>query len=180
MTTPDVRGSMYIDGQWCEAESGETKDVVNPATEEAFYRVASCGQAEVRLSICPISSHKQQIITSVQSITTSGSTAMGEGLEVARKAFDWTQQGVVRRIVLLTDGHHNAGPAPLPIATDLKVRGVIIDVTGIGKDPADVDEPLLRKLASVVEGAVRYRFIKDQQTLVDIYTQLANKTATGA
>ena len=51
MTTPDVRGSMYIDGQWCEAESGDTIDVVNPATEEAFYRVASCGQAEVRRAI---------------------------------------------------------------------------------------------------------------------------------
>lgn len=89
--------------------------------------------------------------------------------------FDWSRNDVVRRIVLLTDGH---GGEPLRTAEDLKSRGVVIDVIGVGSNPSRVDEKLLRKVASVIEGETRYRFIKDQQTLVGHYTQLANKTKT--
>ena len=48
MTVPQFRGSLYIDGQWCEADSGATLDVTNPATEEVFCQVASCGRADSR------------------------------------------------------------------------------------------------------------------------------------
>ena len=51
MTMPAFRGSMYIGGQWCEADSGEAIDVVNPATEEAICQVAHCGTAEVHRAI---------------------------------------------------------------------------------------------------------------------------------
>ena len=51
MTAPEFRGSLYIDGRWCEADSGRTIDVVNPATEETFCQVASCGRAEVHRAI---------------------------------------------------------------------------------------------------------------------------------
>ncbi len=46
MTAPSIRGSLYIDGEWCEADSGRTSDVINPATELPFCEVASCGRAE--------------------------------------------------------------------------------------------------------------------------------------
>ncbi len=35
---------MYIDGQWCEADSGRTVDVVNPATEEVVCQVGYAGE----------------------------------------------------------------------------------------------------------------------------------------
>jgi len=38
---------MYIDGKWCEADSGATIDVINPATEAPVCQVASCGRSEV-------------------------------------------------------------------------------------------------------------------------------------
>jgi len=50
---------------------------------------------------------------------------------------------------------------------------------GVGDKPSNVNEALLRKVASVIDGQLRYRFIKDQQTLLAHYTQLAQKTATG-
>ena len=78
---------------------------------------------------------------------------------------------------MLTDGH---GGDPLRTSEELKAAGVIIDVVGIGPTSSDVNEDLLKQLASVVEGELRYRFIKDHRTLVQHYTQLANKTATGA
>ena len=133
--------------------------------------------ARTLLTLCPIHSHKRQILQTIQSLRPGGGTDINEGLKEAGKTFDWSHNDVVRRIILLTDGH---GGHPLRTAEDLKSRGVVIDVIGVGDKPSNVDEKLLRKVASVIEGELRYRFIKDQQTLVAHYTQLANKTATGA
>ncbi len=56
----------------------------------------------------------------------------------------------------------------------------MIDVIGVGPDPSHVNEKLLRKVASFIDGELHYRFIKDQKTLVDHYTHLAMKTKIGA
>ena len=127
------------------------------------------------LSLSSIHSHKAQILNAFQSMIASGGTDINKGLKTARDSFDWHRNNVVRRIILLTDGH---GGRPLKTAEELKSRGVIIDVIGIGPTPGRVDEKLLRKVASVIEGEVRYRFIEDSLTLTRTYTQLANKTAT--
>jgi acyl-CoA reductase-like NAD-dependent aldehyde dehydrogenase len=39
-TATATLGKMYIDGKWCEAESGGTLGVINPATEEVIRDVA--------------------------------------------------------------------------------------------------------------------------------------------
>jgi succinate-semialdehyde dehydrogenase/glutarate-semialdehyde dehydrogenase len=41
----------YIDGQWCDADSGETVAVLNPANGETVAEVAKCGTAETRRAI---------------------------------------------------------------------------------------------------------------------------------
>jgi NAD-dependent aldehyde dehydrogenases len=35
---------LLIDGQWVQAESGQTIDVINPASEEVIGKVASAGK----------------------------------------------------------------------------------------------------------------------------------------
>ena len=48
----DVRSfRQYIDGEWVEAESGETYDIVNPSTEEVIARAAAGGRADARRAI---------------------------------------------------------------------------------------------------------------------------------
>ena len=132
--------------------------------------------ASTHLPLCTIASHRPQILSSLQTLSSGSGTDIDAGLKEAGGVFDWCRTDVVRRIVLLTDGH---GGHPLSTAQDLKSKGVVIDVIGVGSAPSGVDEKLLRKVASIIEGECRYRFIKDQQTLVAHYTQLANKTATG-
>jgi len=39
------RTKAYIDGQWCDADNGETLAVVNPANGERIADVAKCGAA---------------------------------------------------------------------------------------------------------------------------------------
>ncbi|SUA63882.1 NADP-dependent succinate-semialdehyde dehydrogenase [Oligella urethralis] len=41
----------YIDGQWVDADSGETLEVINPATGEVLGTVPKMGQAETRRAI---------------------------------------------------------------------------------------------------------------------------------
>lgn len=38
---------LLINGQWVQADSGETLDVINPATEEVIAKVASAGKSDV-------------------------------------------------------------------------------------------------------------------------------------
>ena len=42
---------MFIGGQWCSADSGETYDAVNPATEKAFAKVAKGSRSDARRAI---------------------------------------------------------------------------------------------------------------------------------
>ncbi len=51
MQAPPLRGSVYINGAWCEADSGRTVAVSNPATEEAICQVAYCGRGETERAI---------------------------------------------------------------------------------------------------------------------------------
>jgi len=178
----DISGSMggKYDGQFIKLEAAKRANlsmVLNKAQIDSYDEIGivafeSCAQKI--LPICPIHSHKRQIIQAVQSLQVQGGTDINEGLKAARDMFDWHKHDIVRRIVLLTDGH---GGHPLRTAEYLKSKGVVIDVIGVGDKPSNVNEKLLRKIASVIEGEARYRFIKDQHTLVAHYTRLANKTA---
>lgn len=121
------------------------------------------------LPLCPLHSHRDQMIHTIQSLQADGGTDQNEGLKAARDMFEWSRIDVTRRIIMLTDGE---GGNPLLTAADLKSRGVIIEVLGVGDCPTNVNEKLLRKVASTINGENRYRFIKDAQTLVERLTQL--------
>ena len=46
-----LRNQAYIDGEWCDADSGETLAVLNPANGKKIADVAKCGTAETRRAI---------------------------------------------------------------------------------------------------------------------------------
>lgn len=148
---------------------------IDPQDEVAL--VTFDQHAYVILPFVRLAEGKDSVIQALHSLNTdTDGTDINAGLKAASDLFDWSQSNVVRRIVLLTDGQ---GGHPLRTAEDLKSRGVIIDVTGIGDSPANVDEKLLKKVASVVNGELRYRFIKDQRTLIEVTTtHIATKAGT--
>ena len=84
-----------------------------------------------------------------------------------------------RRIILLTDGEHLGKSNPVNIADKLKGIGVIIDCIGIGGSRKDVDEKLLKQIASRnPNGSIRYCFIGDQEKLIRKYSSLAHHLRT--
>jgi len=46
-----LKTQAYIDGQWVDADSGDTLAVFNPATGETIAEIAKCGTAETRRAI---------------------------------------------------------------------------------------------------------------------------------
>ena len=46
-----LKTQSYIDGQWVDADGGETVAVTNPATGETVAAVANCGTSETRRMI---------------------------------------------------------------------------------------------------------------------------------
>ncbi|WGL17907.1 NAD-dependent succinate-semialdehyde dehydrogenase [Microbulbifer bruguierae] len=52
LKNPDLlRKHAYINGQWIDSDSGETLDVINPASGETVATIASCGADETRRAI---------------------------------------------------------------------------------------------------------------------------------
>ena len=112
-----------------------SKDKIDSNDEIALVCFNSL--AEVLLDLQPIVSHKRDMIQSLQSLTPDNGTDIDEGLVRASDLFGSNRSNVVRRIVLLTDGE---GGEPLDTADDLKSRGVVIDVVGIGDNTNNVNE----------------------------------------
>lgn len=46
-----MKSKLFINGEWVAAQSGEMIDVINPATEEVFHRVASAGADDIDAAV---------------------------------------------------------------------------------------------------------------------------------
>lgn len=118
-----------------------------------------------------------EIMQRLSSLKTAGGTDMAEGLKTANSLFaqDVARHPTLaryRRILLLTDGR---GGKPLPWAIHLKSAGVLIEVIGVGGNTSEVDERLLRQVASTdVTGLVHYWFFNNTENLVAHYEDLAS------
>ena len=80
------------------------------------------------------------------------------------------------RIILLTDGKHNTGPKPEPVAEKIRQRGIVIDVIGVGGSPSarEFSEAQCKRIASRnPDRSVRYAFIKDAVELSKHFKTLA-------
>lgn len=69
-------------------------------------------------------------------------------------------------IVLATDGDHNCGSGPEPVAKTIRDKGYGIAVIGVA-DRAKLDEAQLKRIASTdASGESRYRFVGDAAQLL--------------
>ena len=114
--------------------------------------------------------------TRLACLTPDDGTDLAAGLTAAcglfREAEPRTRDRLLRRVLLLTDGH---GGKPKRVAQTLKTDlAVLLEVIGIGGDPAEVNEELLRQVATTDEtGFTHYWFIDDTSRLVQHYEDLA-------
>ena len=74
---------MYIDGQWCSAQSGETYDAINPALGESFDKIPKGGREDARRAIA----------------------AANEAFETWRKVPLWDRSEMCVKIAQIIDEH---------------------------------------------------------------------------
>ena len=175
----DASGSMYAT-DWPPTRLGAAQQAAKTfvkrlLSEEADARVAVVAYGSDAVLLCdltPVKSHSK-LDQSIDSICDMGCTNITAGLEIAYDLLEHSQRN--GQVVLLTDGCHNTGPDPKPISDKLR-ECAIVECIGIGGSPANVDEKLLRYLASrYPDGSKRYRWIGDKQNLVRHFHNLAGR-----
>ena len=109
----------------------------------------------------------------IDQIDVMGSTNMKAGMKEAQRLLGRDRDRTCQ-VVLLSDGH-NTGGSPRNGANELKTF-TTVECVGIGGRPTDVDEALLKGLASVgPNGEPRYRWIGDKERLVRHFHDLAGR-----
>ena len=172
----DASGSMFLD-DWKPTRFDAAINAAN-----TFARRLRQEQPDARIAlvifgrrakvVCRLTAAGKfrKISHKIYQIDVGGSTNMYAGL---KKALDLLK-GRARncQVVLLTDGQ-NTGEDPEKLADRLK-EFAIIECIGIGGSPADVDEPLLRRIASSYpNGKTRYRWIGQKEQLIKHFHNLA-------
>ncbi len=109
----------------------------------------------------------------VQRLSTGSATNISVGLSIAQTEILKARSTQAKRIVLLTDGDSNTGPSPVTTADEIKAAGTQLDIIGIGGSPSEVNEKDLKRMASVVNGELRYWFIRSVGELVQRFETLA-------
>ena len=128
-------------------------------------------------TICELTPAREyeKLAKSLDRIRTIWGTNITAGMKRALKLLPancWPCQ-----VILLTDGHHNAGPRPFSTANLLKEIATC-ECIGIGGRPGDVDEVLMKEIASTrPDGTKRYRWIGDSDGLIQTFDELGGNLA---
>ena len=153
-------------------EAAETycRRLAHDEPEARIALVAYGGHATVLCPLTPVA-RLEELLAHIGQIRVVDSTNITDGAQKAANTL--ARARGIGQVVLLTDGHHNKGPRPQRIASTLKQHAVI-ECVGIGGRPRDVQEALLRDIASAYpDGRKRYRWIGDKERLVKHFHKLA-------
>jgi Mg-chelatase subunit ChlD len=151
----DVSGSMRAYQKIERARQGvieNARDLIQAGGGQIRVGAVAFGsQAEV---ICPLTSDLQMITKAVSSVSTYGTTAMGAGLNLALDLLSESGAGVVREIVLVSDGMPDVAQEAIFAATRAETQGIRLCLLGIGH--AEVNEAFLNDMSPhylVIESA---------------------------
>ncbi len=145
------------------------------AAADPHANIAIVGFARSARVYAPLTPAQQvQVIDqAVRSLRAGGPTNMTAGLSIALQLLNGRSGH--NEILFLSDGDHNVGPSPEPLCRELHARATV-ECIGIGGSPAEVNEELLRTLASTApDGSKRYRWIGHKDQLITQFRQAAGR-----
>ena len=172
----DASGSMF-DDDWKPTRLGAAINAANTFARRLRQEMPNARIAVVIFAsgakvVCRLTAARKfrKISRTIGEIELGAYTNMYSGLKKALGLLKSRARNC--QIVLLTDGQ-NTGENPEKLAERLK-EFAVIECIGIGGRPADVDEPLLRRIASAYpDGKKRYRWIGQKEQLIKHFHNLA-------
>jgi Mg-chelatase subunit ChlD len=126
--------------------------------------------AEVPLLLSQVADSQALITKAVQSVHIDGGTDINSGLLFLSDHLQVYRHGRPIHAIVFSDGQGHTG-SPLETAARLKGQSVILETVGVGHTPMDIDEPLLKNIASIVNGKVLYRFVRDSREMEEYFVQ---------
>jgi Mg-chelatase subunit ChlD len=171
MDEPDYPPSRLEGAQKAATRFLNRRREVNP--KDLVGIVAFSERAKVIAPPVPVADNFSDLCDAIQSLSTSSCTNIAAGLKLAHREIARVRHPRKPRILLLTDGHSNTGSDPETAASEVKNAGIQLDIIGIGGSPEEVNEPMLKRMASVLEGQRRYWFIRSVGQLVRKFEALA-------
>ena len=174
----DASGSMQAN-DWPPSRLDAAKEAAKAycdrlAQDEPNAHVAVIAYGDDALAMCGLTqvTKRRALARAISRIDYLGYTNMRSGLQEAYQIL--YRRGGDRQVLLLSDGHNNDGN-PCSVADALRCFSVI-DTVGIGGSPAEVDEELMRYIATEYpDGTKRYRWIGDKESLVAHFQELAGR-----
>jgi uncharacterized protein YegL len=147
----DVSGSMSQDGK-LETAKAAANSYIDLASDSSFVSLASfASDARSVVGILPIALGEDELKKGVHSLSASGGTNIGAGLEVGlSQLHSGSEPPKNPTIILLSDGINNRGEV-WPAVERCKERGVKILTVPFGKD---ADHETLQKIAQMTDGRV--------------------------
>ena len=167
----DASTSMESADEWrsrlAEAKAAAVAYAKRLRATEPGSRIAVVAFGQSAKTICCLVPVREVCLLehAIQSIDTSAGTNMTAGLNRALRAFDGVPAN--GHVIVFADGHHNYGDDPRNVARRLRDIATV-ECVGVGASPADVNELLLRGIASAYpDGSKRYRWIGDPERIAD-------------
>ncbi|MFC7214651.1 VWA domain-containing protein [Saliphagus sp. GCM10025334] len=162
----DVSGSMG--GARIDNAKAASKRFVGGLYEEDEVAVASfssTGELEQ-----PLTTDYDAVNASIDRLTAGGSTNTGAGLQAAIDELVANGDADEQEIVLLADGHTNAGPNPVSVAEAAAAEGITINTIGVG---SGVDANELTTIADVTGG--EYYHVADSADLPEVFDRVQDE-----
>ena len=175
----DASGSM-MDTDWKPSRLGAARDAAKAfarrlSDEEPDALVAVVAYGCLAKTVCHLTPARElsKVHSAIDQVDIMGSTNMKAGMKKALRLLN-RYRGRTCQVVLLSDGH-NTGGSPRNVGGELK-EFAVVECVGIGGSPDDVDETLLKALASAgPDRTPRYRWIGDKERLVRHFHNLAGR-----
>jgi len=122
--------------------------------------------------LVPMTDDFNSILNAISRESPRGMTAIGEGLKLGMHSFDDPQArpGVIRQIVLMTDGNHNTSVSPLVVARDVHDEGIVINTITFSRG---ANQTLMKSVAETTGGI--HVHADDNAQLVQAFRRLANE-----
>jgi len=121
-------------------------------------------------SLIGIAGNKAALKTAVDRIDSSGSTNIGGGLRYGYNELNGAQADTThnKAAILLTDGQHNTGTAPLSVVPDYEAKGWPIYSIALS---SDADKQLLNQISDETDG--QFYDAPESKALQDIYNKIS-------
>lgn len=154
----DISGSMS--GEKLEQARAAVSSLVNQMRgEDYFALVTYSDSARVVQPLARVAESRARLAYTIPTIQVEGGTNIPAGLAAGAESLAAAPAGMVRRIVLLSDGNDTSGRPLEFTAAEVRARadqGVTVSALGIG---ADYSEPFMTRMADAGRG--NYEFLRD-------------------